>query len=249
MSDNLDTSINYWSNIGKIIKSERTSQGMSQQELAKEICSQAMISSIEKGEYSINAILLSKICFKLGISIEQFFTNDNPETLNIADFFSEAKAYCDTRQYEKLLDFINDSSIIQTSKKDQDLQLYYYYYGCAIYQTTSEIQLSMRYFHLALDYTNISRKQKKFLTPIEISLLSNLGVVYADLNQKEDSTAYFNMAYDTIKHEHFTVYDESINLFFYQYSHSLFKQKNINLAISILKDGINFFRTFYYLKI
>ncbi|WP_054691085.1 helix-turn-helix domain-containing protein [Fructilactobacillus florum] len=62
--------------LGNNIMIERKNRGLSQYELADGICSQSMISSIEKGHYVPNSILLAQLCNKLGISIHNAMLNN-----------------------------------------------------------------------------------------------------------------------------------------------------------------------------
>ena len=51
--------------IGFLIKGTRKKLGISQRDLADGICSQPMISSIERGDYIPNAILFMQLCGRL----------------------------------------------------------------------------------------------------------------------------------------------------------------------------------------
>ncbi|WP_271295116.1 helix-turn-helix domain-containing protein [Weissella confusa] len=59
--------------ISSLIKNNRQKLAMSQHELADGICSQPMISSIERGDYLPNAALFMKLCIRLNISLDQSF--------------------------------------------------------------------------------------------------------------------------------------------------------------------------------
>lgn len=71
MEDELDR------RIGERLKSERSSQGLSLDELAaRSGVSRGMISKIERGEASPTAVLLGRIAAGLGVGLSSFFGNE-----------------------------------------------------------------------------------------------------------------------------------------------------------------------------
>lgn len=224
--------------LGQVIRDSRKKQKMSQKTLASGICSQSMISSIENGEYAANSILLGQICKRLGISVDHILLSHHLDSDLISNFFCKIKSYCEKHQYDLLLNYINDSKIIDVLETNEDLQLYYYYFGCALYQATPELTSAKRYLHIALNYS--TARQLDTMTPLDISIRSSLGIVYTDLNLLETASHYFNDVYQIINDEKFTTYDKSINTFFYQYAFSLVKHQKISMAIDLLEEGISF---------
>jgi transcriptional regulator with XRE-family HTH domain len=59
--------------IGKKIKELRKIVGLTQSELAEEICTQALISRIEKGDIYPSATAIYQISKKLGVDVNYFF--------------------------------------------------------------------------------------------------------------------------------------------------------------------------------
>ncbi|WP_113928505.1 helix-turn-helix transcriptional regulator [Bacillus sp. P14.5] len=74
------------STIGKSLKDLRTYQKVSQKNLAKDICTQAYVSMIEKGEIIPSAHILHAFAQKLGVPIDYFF--DTPDS-TIHEYHSE----------------------------------------------------------------------------------------------------------------------------------------------------------------
>ncbi|WP_406686207.1 helix-turn-helix domain-containing protein, partial [Rossellomorea vietnamensis] len=62
-----------YSIIGKKIKELRQEVNITQGELAEGICTQALISRIEKGETDPNATALYQISKRLGVDVNYFF--------------------------------------------------------------------------------------------------------------------------------------------------------------------------------
>ncbi|MBP1042851.1 helix-turn-helix transcriptional regulator [Vagococcus sp. BWB3-3] len=63
-------------NFGSKIKSARIKKGLSQKDLADGLCTQGLVSKIEKGEVIPNALLLKDLCLKLTVSIDFILADD-----------------------------------------------------------------------------------------------------------------------------------------------------------------------------
>ncbi|WP_317913264.1 helix-turn-helix transcriptional regulator [Carnobacterium maltaromaticum] len=226
--------------LGETLLDTRKSLGLSQKKLADGICSQSMISSIENGEYVPNAILLAQICKKLNISIDNTLLMNYMEINRLDEFNKNVKTLCNEHQYEELLDFMNESNILESIYRNEDYQVYYYYYGCAMYQVSNDINLAKRYLQMALDYTYLSKAKNKYVTPTEILLFGCLGVINIDLRKTDLSLSYFQNGYDYIENNKVTCLDENMLSFFYQYGFSLMKIGKIVEAEVIISKGISF---------
>ena len=62
--------------IGALIKEARKKLSISQHDLASGICSQPMVSSIERGDYIPNAVLFMQLCGRLNISLDDSFLKE-----------------------------------------------------------------------------------------------------------------------------------------------------------------------------
>ena len=86
--------------ISKKLKDIRLEKGMTQSELAKGICTQAMISNFESGESIPSSLVLYQISKKLKVNINYFFeenieefTNDNNEIKRLIENLLRRKDY------------------------------------------------------------------------------------------------------------------------------------------------------------
>lgn len=59
--------------LGVTLREARLKKRLSQAALAKGICSQPMISAIEKGDYLPNAAIFIALCKRLGLSVDKSF--------------------------------------------------------------------------------------------------------------------------------------------------------------------------------
>lgn len=195
-----------------------------------------MISSIEKGIYIPNAILLAKLCMKLNISMDNAVLSNYLEIEELKSFNTKIKTLCDSHNYKGMLQYLDDSSVIKLLYKDQDFQTYYYYYGVATFQYSHDTKLSLRYLKLAYKYTVVNNQ--KVFTPNEILILSGIAYLKVKSIDEVDGFKDFETALNYIENHQFTHYDENINILYYQYGISLYKKKQYEKAILILNMGI-----------
>ncbi|GAY71946.1 helix-turn-helix transcriptional regulator [Lentilactobacillus kosonis] len=144
--------------LGKNIASERKKLKLTQKQLASGICSQSMISNIEKGNYVPNAILLSEICQRLGISVDRSLLSTYYGIADDKEFSRNVEQMCNNHQYAELIDYMDSSNVIANLSQNEDLQIFYYYYGCGTYQLTKDAISALRYLNTALKFTYSRRK-------------------------------------------------------------------------------------------
>lgn len=223
--------------LGKKIALERKISHLSQKQLAEDICSQSMISSIEKGNYIPNAILLSKLCKRLNISMDNAVLSNYLEIDKLESFNKTIKALCDKHDYAGMLEYLDESGVLDDLFKDEDFQTYYYYYGVATYQYLHNTKLSLRHLRLAYNYT--ITPNKKVFTPNEILILSNIAFLKVHSGNKDGGFKDFQRALQHIHDKQFTRYDENMNILFYQYGRCLFETEQYEAAIQMLIRGID----------
>lgn len=122
MEDNINQ---MYANIGKVIKKYRQNLNMTKKELAEGICSSPFITMIENGTRCPNAIILFKLCAKLGVSPDLiyrtlFFSDIEQYLENESNFCSCLRRmdYLNSFYYEKL-----NKNIMPLIVDRQDLQL------------------------------------------------------------------------------------------------------------------------------
>lgn len=224
--------------LGKNIMIERKQRKLSQYELADGICSQSMISSIEKGNYVPNSILLAQICNKLGISLNNAMLSDYFQLGPFQKVSKKIERLCNEHKYDELIDFMDNSNILNNLYSNEDFQKYYYYYGCGIYQLTKKTQPALRFLNMALKYTY--NRNKKNYSSIEVLLISAINLIKAKTSQYENTNNEdFEMAINIVKENKYIDYNENLNIIFYQYALILYHEKKYKYAIKILTSGIN----------
>lgn len=223
--------------LGKKIALERKKNHLSQKQLAEDICSQSMVSSIEKGNYIPNAILLSKLCQRLNISMDNAVLSNYLEIDKLDSFNKTIKDLCNEHNYSGMLEYLGESGILNILYRNEDFQVYYYYLGVAIYQYLHNTSLSIRNLRLAYNYTQNNGKWD-MMTPNEILILSGIAFLETKSNNTKSGFKNFEKAYNHVVSGKYTKYDENINILYYQYGISLTEHGFLEKAIEIILDGI-----------
>jgi transcriptional regulator with XRE-family HTH domain len=197
-----------YSLIGKKIKELRKVVHLTQGELAEGICTQALISRIEKGDIYPSATALYQISKKLGVDVNYFFEIGTTPRL---DYIKEVK-----RQLRKLrikLKYTEMMDIIKAEesnplfyKDNRNLQFLYWHKSICIFEAEKDHQKAMDLLNEAYSLTT---PQKRALTEREIEILLTLGVFEANLKNHQKAMVY----YEKVKSELLTLevmHDKSI---------------------------------------
>lgn len=222
--------------ISETIKQARIKQNISQKALAEDICSQGMISSIEHGDYIPNTAIFLAICSKLNLSVDKSFLKEKLNFSNNIKLSDTAFKLCKEHQYTELIKYLDQQNIIASLNTNLDFQIYYYYYGCSVYQISHDLLACKHYFKIALTYSmNSNYLQPR--TPIELLLLNSLGVSYAEL--KRDNKA--DMLFKTVNKFYSKCQNadsENLNVIQYQQASIYFEQEKYQLALDLLLSGL-----------
>ena len=209
--------------LGQKIAAERKRNHLTQKQLAQDICSQPMISSIEKGAYIPNAFLLAKLCQRLNISLDNAVLSNYPQIDGFESFNKQIQSLCNQHAYHGLY-------------KNTDFQIFYYYQGVAEYQAHHDAQSGLKVLQLADTYRITTAKQ---LTPLDILVLSGIAFLQVETNAVSAGMDTFKFLLTRIKERRFTKYDENINIFFYLYGLSLFRNSYYHQSLEIVSAGID----------
>jgi transcriptional regulator with XRE-family HTH domain len=163
--------------IGQKIRELRKNVGLSQEELAKGVCTQAQISKIEKGDVFPYASTLYLISRKLGVDVNYFFDIGMTPRL---DYVQEV-----SRQLQKARRGIKYTEMrdIVTSEEDnplffnnnRNLQLLHWHKGIYQYELDKDIKKAERTLQESIMLTHTT---DKVWTEREIEILLTIGVLY-----------------------------------------------------------------------
>jgi transcriptional regulator with XRE-family HTH domain len=197
-----------YSVIGKKIKELRKDVGLTQGELANGICTQALISRIEKGDIYPSATALYQISKKLGVDVNYFFEIGTTPRL---DYIKEVE-----KQLRKLrvkLKYQEMMEVVKAEEKNPlfyrnpvNLQLLYWHKGIYKFEVEKDIEGSFDLLHEAY---HLTANEKKAISEMELQILMSLGIFEFNLKNYQAAFKYFEevkAAINTIEQ----LYDKSI---------------------------------------
>ena len=214
--------------LGKGIKEERKKLGLTQADLAQGICSQALLSHIEAGDYMPAADIFIGIYQKLGISELQANLKNYFPMSQIEKLSQKSEELCRQHQYAELRDFLLIDSTIDAISED-GLQAYYYYLG------VSQAQLGQ--LNEAQENLRLALVDQKKLTIISRLSWMSLGVISAVNHQEKQVEEYIEAVFQDLEK---TSYDENLNVLYYLRAVIYKKLEKNKLALMTLEKGIQF---------
>ncbi|MBY0123155.1 helix-turn-helix domain-containing protein [Bacillus sp. S/N-304-OC-R1] len=236
--------------IGKKIKELRKYWHMTQEELADGICSQGLISKIEKNEeIHLSAQLLHQISQRLGVSIEYFFLeSDLPRLSYINDICDQITELIRSKQYEEAYPYVklqkNNPSF---EKKPHLKQFLLWREAICINYVEKDKEKALKLINEALSY---SKTGDKIYSLRELDILISKAIIYGELNQWELARELYTKILNYAdKLPYLTDRTIFINIY-YNFSQASAKIKNYDHALYLCNKGITMckeIKTYYLL--
>lgn len=182
--------------VGQKIKELRKQIGLSQEELATGICTQAQISKIEKGDVYPYASTLYLISQRLGVDVNYFFDiGMTPRLDYVEEVIHQLKLARKYRNYEELQQIVSTEEknpLFLQNKKNHQLILWHK--GIYEFEKNKDINKAIEYIYQAIDITHTT---DKVYSEREIEILSSLGVMYVTEKQYENA---YNLLLKAMEH-------------------------------------------------
>jgi transcriptional regulator with XRE-family HTH domain len=191
-----------YSAIGTKIRELRKDVGLTQGELADGICTQALISRIEKGDIYPSAASLYQISKKLGVDVNYFFEiGSTPRLDYVKEVERQLRKLRIKLKYNEMMEVIKVEETNPLFYKDStNLQLLYWHKSIYLFEVKKDSEKAKA---LLKEAYNLTATQKKVLTEREIEILLTLGVFEFNLEKYEQSMEYYKKvktALSTIEH-------------------------------------------------
>ncbi len=222
--------------IGQNIKFHRTLKGLTQNELAEGICTQAQISNIEAGKFIPLSTTLYELSKKLGIDMKQFFIEaTNPRYDYVQDFITEVRRLTVARKYDEVYQLI----LAEESKPIFDnielKQFILWHKGFSSAFVLKNYSNSLALLKQSLELT---QRGKNNYSQEEVQILNAMGIVYDISGSPVASIKYYEIALSAFQ------YNPSINpqikiRILYNYSKAQTTLHNLAEAISLCSTGID----------
>ena len=223
--------------IGNKIKSLRKDRKLSQKELCDGICSQGMLSQIEKDKHIPNVNLLSKLCARLEISINELEyatsdeLNDKQKLItNMSDLFYQ-------RKYVELFKIVDSPEFSKYFFTNVDKQLLSFYKALYYGFVQEDYYKSFELLEESLAYTYHLKKSR--VTYKEIVILNNLAIITMKLNMLEDTYNYIELTVSHMNENEMIADNEKLTLVFYNIANIYSKLGDFAKALKLAKMGIN----------
>jgi transcriptional regulator with XRE-family HTH domain len=180
-----------YSAIGRKIKELRKTIGITQGELANGICTQALISRIEKGDIYPSATVLYEISQRLGVDVNYFFEIGlTPRLDYIKEVEHQLRVLRREFRYEEMMEIVRvEEQNPLFTNNEKNLQLLYWHKGLYLFEVKKEREAALQVLQQALELTNTL---KKAWTEREMEILLSMGAVYFKENFLEKALEIYN---------------------------------------------------------
>lgn len=188
-----------YSVIGKKIKELRKVVGLTQGDLAEDICTQALISRMEKGDIYPSATALYQISLKLGVDVNYFFEIGTTPRI---DYFREVerqlRGFRLKRRFTEMMDMVRTELKNPFFNKDNDkLQLLYWHKAIYLFEIEKDAESA---FSLLEQAYQLTAHQKKAATEREMEILMTIGTWETLLHHHEESLRYYQKVEAIMSH-------------------------------------------------
>ena len=227
-----------YSVIGKKIKELRNVVGLTQGDLAEGICTQALISRIEKGDIYPSATALYQIAMKLGVDVNYFFEiGTTPRMDYVREVERQLKTLRLKRKYTEMIEMVKTEEKNPFFNKDNErLQLLYWHKAIYLFEVEEDHTSA---FSVLQEAYELTARQKKAPTEKELEILMTFGTWEKLLQNNEKALYYYRKVEDIIRQmEH--LHDQSINTrLLYNIARVLTQTGNYEESIAYCHKAIN----------
>ncbi|WP_125605364.1 helix-turn-helix transcriptional regulator [Lapidilactobacillus bayanensis] len=218
--------------IGNLIKEARKEMGLTQLEASQGICSQAMLSSIERAKYIPNAQLLMLLCQRLQLDLNDISLATNYHVSHQKVINETLNRLCQTHQYSQLRSFLERSSTITNIGVAVQEQAYDYYLGVA-QVNTGDLKQGIQSLKLAV----ADQKRKQSLSALSRLCLIALAYAYSQNKQFKQAAEYCQLAEYQISA---AFYEENLNIIGYLAALIAYEQQHYLDVVKIVTANINY---------
>jgi transcriptional regulator with XRE-family HTH domain len=187
-----------YSAIGKKIKELRKVIGLTQGELAEGICTQALVSRIEKGDIYPSAAALYQIAIKLGVDVNYFFEIGTTPRLDYVIEVEKQLRYLRTKyKFEEIIGLVKTEEKNPLFYKDKEkLQLLYWYKGIYAFEVEKDEEKA---FSILEDAYYLTALEKKAMTEREMQILFSIGTIHSSLYHHDEALRYYQQIESSLK--------------------------------------------------
>ncbi|MFC6261029.1 helix-turn-helix domain-containing protein [Levilactobacillus fujinensis] len=219
--------------LGQHLQHERQRQGISLAQVATGLCPIGQVKAIEGGLTIPAPELLTSLCRRLKLPLQQLTQTGYVMRRQLA-FSQRVETLARRQQPVKLMTYLDNRDRLATLRTDRDLQVYYYYYGCSVFQATGDTRRASQYFQTTL--TLMTPQHPRCYQSLELVTLATQNYIEMLAGRTDD--AGFTLAVKMIREDRVLDSHAGISTIYYLYAATLFRRGQANLAGQILQEGV-----------
>ena len=219
--------------LGVTLRKARQALHLNQQQVARGICAQSMLSAIENDRYTPNARLLLALCQRLGVAVSTLRLADDFAISADQTFNRRVQQECNAHHYQQLKDFLLASTTLSEVQTAEQTQAYYYYLGVACWQVDQTTDAAQQQLQLAI---GMAAPNTTPTTLTRLALVS-LAVIKANHHVK---AAVDDLVTRALAGIDAAAYEENNNIVFYLAGLVAYEQRHMQLALDRLTQGLSF---------
>jgi transcriptional regulator with XRE-family HTH domain len=224
--------------VGQKIKELRKNIGLSQEELAEGICTQAQISKIEKGDVFPYASTLFLISRKLGVDVNYFFdigmTPRLDYVLEVGRQLQIARRNMDYKEMREVVTAEEENPLFFNNNRN--LQLLKWHKGIYQFELDKDLEKAEKTLRKSITLTHTT---DKIWTEREIEILLTIGVMYFEEGIFERASEIYQEVKSHIEAlPHLTDYTIKTRLY-YNIARVLTRLSDIDQSTKYCKDAID----------
>lgn len=179
--------------IGEEMKKKRLEKGLTQKEVAKNICTQATISNLENGGKIPTISILFKLADRLNIEFNTIYdyTVGNDEVYD--QLFEEVKELCSKVEHRKAYELLKSNIEFEKIETLYEMRLYYYFIGITGLMAQESPMNAVYYFNQVL-----ASESDRNLDILDVLAINSTGIAYALQDEEGKALTYFEKSLEQL---------------------------------------------------
>lgn len=175
--------------LGEKVKRRRKEIGLTQIDLAEGICTQAMVSRLEKLKVRPSRELMEKIAERLEVPMTYFYGEDSRETVNTKtrQLVEMIRKHLERREYESIKYLIDSNQSLISKTTGEDRLFFGWIQGLIYAQFDGELDKAID--HLS----NVAEGAKK--GELRIEIIDSIGNMYAQKEEFSKAEEYYQKGF------------------------------------------------------
>lgn len=181
--------------IGIKLKTFRKKQGLTQQQLAEGICTQAMISHFEKGESVPSSVVLYEMAERLGVHMNDFFKELKPSTKvlnNQKDMHQLIRKLISQHDYLSVKILVDAELQKALTLTSEELAFLYWHQGICEWEVSKDAEKALTLFDKALEISLDGNN-------LPISIRNSRAIIYFNKEEFDLALKEYEICLDLIK--------------------------------------------------